>query len=198
MLCLGFCIFVCEYAVLPINDLAVYIILAPVGEELVKSSVLLMFLVSFIDCQVTREQRSKVISVDSSIFFMLLLYVITIGEVFYPDNPLSGVELFLLTLKKFAGHFALTVLGCMVFGFLYQRRYRKRTILVLIGVSVTVSVLLHSLVNQIGLQVFLGTFVPVSPDSIMGGLFVLSVVLICLFLVYRRRIQTRGFEGSKE
>jgi len=189
MLGIGFLIFVSEYFLLPINEVVVYLLLAPLGEELVKSSVLVVCLVSFVDYQATGERKSKLLCVDSLALFFLLLYVITTGEVFYPGNPLSGVDLLWLSVKKFGGHFALTVIGCMVFGLVYQRSHRNRTVVGLIGVSVSVSALLHSLINQMGLGVFLGALLPVSQELVMGALFLISVVLFILFFKMKGKVR---------
>jgi len=59
----------------------------------------------------------------------------------------------------------------------------------LLGVSVGISVVLHSLINQLGPGIFLGIVLPVPQDLIMSGLFVLSAVVFVLFLGYKGRIK---------
>jgi hypothetical protein len=188
MLLVGCIIFVCEYFVLPVNDIVVYTLLAPVGEELVKSSVFMLFIVSFVEYRATREKNSKMLSFDALVFFVLLVFVFTYMEVFSPGNPLAGTELLFLFVKKFCGHFALTVVGCMVLGGLYQRDLQKRTVMLVISASLVVSMVLHSLVNQMGLGIYLGAMLHgVSQDMMLGGLSGLSIVLLVLFLVLKGR-----------
>ena len=175
-----------EYVLLPTNEMVVYILLAPLGEELVKSSILVLFLVSSVEYRMTGDLKSKWLSADSLLFFFLLLYVITIGEVFYPTNPLSGVDLLWLSVKKCAGHFAMTVCGCLLFGFAYHRDIQKRTIVLVLATAVGISVVLHSLVNQIGLQVNLGRLLfdqGISQEIFLLALFVLSLVFFALFIL---------------
>jgi hypothetical protein len=188
MLCIGAAMVVSEYALLPANEMVVYILLAPLGEELVKSSLLVLFLVSFVEYRRTGDLKSKWLSVDSLLFFFLLLYVITIGEVLYPTNPLSSVDLLWLSMKKYAGHFALTVCGFLLFGFIYNRDMPKRLLVLVLVTAVGISVVLHSIVNQIGLQVYLGRLLfdhGVPQEMFLVALFVLSLIFFALFLLYK-------------
>jgi hypothetical protein len=190
MLVLGGVVFVIEYVVLPINDLVVYTVLGPVGEELLKSSVFLLFLVSYVEYRVTRERSSKLLAVDASVFFLLVVFILADTEVMYPGNSLSGVNLVMLFVKKLGGHFALTVCGCMVFGWWYQRGWTKSWTVLVIGGSVGVSSILHSLVNQLGLGVFLGTMlqgIGVSQELFLTVIFVFALILFLMFLEYKER-----------
>ena len=122
------------------------------------------------------------------LFFVLVVFVFTNGEVLYPGNPVSGSALLFLFVKKFCGHFAFTVCGCLVLGWLYQRNYWKKTVVLLIGASLGVSVTLQSLMNQIGLNIFLGALLQgVGVSQVVVVLFVLSLVLLVLFLLYKGR-----------
>ena len=47
--------FLCEYIVLLFNEMIVYVLLASLGEELIKSSVRIVALVSFVDYRLTSE-----------------------------------------------------------------------------------------------------------------------------------------------
>jgi hypothetical protein len=157
MLGVGFFVFVCEYVLLPVNAVVVYTVLAPFGEELVKSSVFVLFLVSFVEYRQSGEQKSRVLVLDSLVLFVVLLVVVSSGEVLYPGNPLGGVDLVLLFVKKCGGHFALTVCGCLLFGLLYSSEMVKKRVVLVLGMSVGISMVLHSVVNQMGLDVFVGT-----------------------------------------
>ena len=52
---LGCVVFLCEYIVLLFNEMIVYVLLASLGEELIKSSVRIVALVSFVDYRLTSE-----------------------------------------------------------------------------------------------------------------------------------------------
>lgn len=188
MLCIGMFVVVSEYALLPANQMVVYLLLAPLGEELVKLSLFIVVLVSFVEYRTTGDLKSEWLCMDSLLFFFLLVYVITIGEVLYPNNPLSGIDLLWLSVKKFAGHFALTVCGGLLFGFVYHRGMPRRTQLLVMAAALGVSVALHSLVNQIGLQVYLGESLlrlGVSQETFLLILFALSLVFFTSFTLYK-------------
>jgi len=192
LLVVGCAVFVSEYLIVSTNETLVYLVLAPLGEELVKSSVVVVFLVSFVHFRKTKEKKSKTLFIDSLLLFILLLYIITTSEVFYPGNPVSGINLLWLWLKKFAGHFALTMCGCLIFGFLYHTRMMNTTVMLVLWVSISISVALHSLVNQIGACLFLGELLVnlgVSQDMVLFVLFMVSTIFLALFLLFKAKDQ---------
>lgn len=122
------------------------------------------------------------------LFFVLVVFVFTNREVLYPGNLVSGYALLFLFVKKFCGHFACTVFGCLVLRWLYQRNYWKKTVVLLIGASLGANGILHSLMNQRGLGVFLGALLQgIGVSQVVVVLFVLSLVLLVLFLLYKGR-----------
>jgi hypothetical protein len=199
LLVVGCIVFVSEYLILPTNETMVYLLLAPLGEELVKSSVVVVFFVSFVHYRMTHERTSQALCFDSLLLLMLLLYIITISEVFYPGNPFSGIDLLWLSMKKFAGHFALTMCGCLIFGFLYHPRMMNTTVVLLLLLSICVSVALHSLVNQIGVGLFIGeqlVNLGVSQEMFLSVLFAVSTFFLVLFLLSKEKEnQAREAQG---
>jgi hypothetical protein len=59
LLVVGCAVFVSEYLIVSTNETLVYLVLAPLGEELVKSSVVVVFLVSFVHFRKMKEKKVK-------------------------------------------------------------------------------------------------------------------------------------------
>lgn len=110
------------------------VILAPIYEEFLKFSLFYCFIISYIN-------GSKVSSARVFIVFILLLMVFAVGDIL---NPMNNSDSLFLILKSFISHFGFTVIGGMVFVFLYKYSIRLGIILALFT-----SISLHSIANYL-------------------------------------------------
>ena len=110
------------------------ILLAPIYEEFLQFSLFYCFIISYIN-------DSKVSATRVFIVFIILSMVFAVGDML---NPMNNSDSLFLILKSFISHFGFTVIGGMVFVFLYKYSIRLGIILALFT-----SISLHSIANYL-------------------------------------------------
>lgn len=187
MLVISFIVFVVGYFILQITETSGSLIIAPFGEELLKFSLLFLVIVFYTDYKISKDKRSKNLFKNNLLFFLLLLLVITGAEVFSPLNVHMS-NILLLFIKQFCGHFAFTVVGSMYFAYFYSKALRKVLLVLFVITSLVISIILHSIANQMSWNVSMGAQLEnlgVSQDIYISVLLIFSLILLMLFMKFK-------------
>jgi hypothetical protein len=184
--------------ILPISDKNRSVFIFPLAEEILKFS--LLFPVYYL-LNIYKQKREEIAvkgALNQLILFILVIFILApIGDILNPTN--TGSLTINMYIKQMLGHFAFTVIGISFIGFLYNPKTTKYYKALLMITSLFISILLHSIANQYGNHVAIGSFLEsnnLSQNSYIMILTIISLILFGLFF-YSRLKNKKVYQNPK-